>query len=174
VSEQTPDPRSVDFPAIARVSNTTVLTGVRFSSAYADIFAEPETLPDDWGTKSFLGFRTAYRQNDDCSLDVQVSFLAFYRGTEDLNGSEAPEFVADDPPDLILQADLELHYEVAEDSEFGEDDVAQFAQVNSPMHAWPYWREFAQSSCARLEVPVLVVGMYKLPSVFDPGAQDHD
>lgn len=33
---------------------------------------------------------------------------------------------------------------------FGDDDLDEFVVVNVPFNSWGYWREFVQSSMARL------------------------
>jgi hypothetical protein len=170
VSEQNDhQPEAIDFAAVARVSNRIALTQIRFASAQADSFAEPEEVDGNWGESAFLGYRTTFWRKDPETLEVRVSFLAFYQGGKDISLGPPPEFTQENAPDVVFECTLVLAYGVRGEDPLEDNDVEQFAQVNSPMHAWPYWREFAQSSSARLGIPNLVIGVYKLPSVYDPG-----
>lgn len=41
--------------------------------------------------------------------------------------------------------------------------IEEFGRHNLGYHVWPYWREFVQSTCARLGIPPIPVPMYRLP-----------
>lgn len=156
---------SADFAAIARVSQSTALHKTRFASFHAEA-ADP--LPDDWASTAYLGFRTSYAlpDADHRWLRVLVSFIAIYRAGEDLS-AEFPGLDPENAPTCLLDVDIELTYAVREGAELAESDVEQFASVNSTLHAWPYWREFAHSATSRLEVPLLRIGNFRVPSPYD-------
>ena len=42
--------------------------------------------------------------------------------------------------------------------------IEEFGRYNLGYHVWPYWREFVQSTCARMGIPPIPVPMYRLPS----------
>lgn len=62
----------------------------------------------------------------------------------------------DVPANLFIVAVFELEYEIRA-AEFREDAVAEFQKKHPLFHAWPYWREFVQSTCARLGIPPIPV-----------------
>ncbi|MFZ5660928.1 MAG: hypothetical protein ACOY5C_13880 [Pseudomonadota bacterium] len=39
-----------------------------------------------------------------------------------------------------------------------------FAKKNAGFHMWPYWREYAQSMCARMRLPQVMFPMYQVPA----------
>jgi hypothetical protein len=51
--------------------------------------------------------------------------------------------------------------------ELEKEAVAEFARVNVPHQIWPYWREYCQSTCARMSLPVSVMPMYVINKVKD-------
>jgi preprotein translocase subunit SecB len=67
-----------------------------------------------------------------------------------------------------VEATFELEYEVKGGEPIEPRDVEHFAFANGTFQAWPYWREYAQSATSRMGVPPLVIGVYKIPSVYDP------
>ncbi len=70
--------------------------------------------------------------------------------------NEGTETAEEAAPNLFIVAIFELEYEVKA-SEFREDAVAEFQKKHPLFHAWPYWREFVQSTCGRLGIPPIPV-----------------
>jgi len=52
-----------------------------------------------------------------------------------------------------ISAFFEAEYEIINPDEFNEDGMSQFLIQNVPIHVWPYWREYVQSTCARIGIP---------------------
>jgi hypothetical protein len=50
-------------------------------------------------------------------------------------------------------------YVIRPDAEISEEEKEEFGKVNAPYHVWPYWREYAQSTCNRMNLPVSTVPM---------------
>lgn len=157
-----------DFAAIARVSRHTGLTATRFTSIGAEI-ANRAAVPASWSTECFSGFRTDTPEvTEDGFLLVCPSFLAVYIEGQDLRGAPSPpDYDPESPPDVLIEVAMELSYTIPKDEPFDESDLAEFARVNGVLHAWPYWREVAQSSSVRLGLTPLVVGNYRVPSPYD-------
>jgi hypothetical protein len=55
---------------------------------------------------------------------------------------------------------------IDEPLEVDVEDVRAFAEYNSTFNAWPYWREFVQSMCARMGLPQVVVPVLPVPALF--------
>jgi len=63
-----------------------------------------------------------------------------------------------------VRAETELIYrrkKKARNEDFAEDAVRAFAEVNAPFNAWGFWREFVQSSLARLELPAVTLPLFR-------------
>lgn len=58
-------------------------------------------------------------------------------------------------PVFQLNATTELVYNLTEGAEFDVDALNDFAAVNAPFNAWPYWREVLHTASARLGVPLM-------------------
>lgn len=57
---------------------------------------------------------------------------------------------------------LELTYHCPGVAGFGQKALTQFGHTNGIYNAWPYWREFVQSSVARMGLPGLIVPVFRL------------
>jgi len=58
-------------------------------------------------------------------------------------------------------------YQISKTSDFDEQDMSKFHTYNVRHHVWPYWREYVQSTCARMGLPVICV-----PHQFHPQTND--
>lgn len=52
-----------------------------------------------------------------------------------------------------------VEYSIRPDVELTSEENAEFGRVNVPYHVWPYWREYCQNTCNRMNLPVSVVPM---------------
>jgi hypothetical protein len=59
-------------------------------------------------------------------------------------------------PELIVEATFRLQYKLG-DSPYNEKHLDAFSKVNGIFNAWPYWREFVQSTVSRMGLPTLVL-----------------
>lgn len=46
------------------------------------------------------------------------------------------------------------------DEELPQDAILEFGRINVPHQIWPYWREYCQSTCARMSLPVSMLPMF--------------
>ncbi|MEQ1637811.1 MAG: hypothetical protein ABL903_14095 [Methylococcales bacterium] len=46
------------------------------------------------------------------------------------------------------------------DEDLAEDAINEFGRINVPHQVWPYWREYSQSTCARMYLPISIMPMY--------------
>lgn len=51
-------------------------------------------------------------------------------------------------------------YAITCNEELIQDAIDEFGRINVPHQVWPYWREYCQSTCARMMLPVSVMPMY--------------
>lgn len=67
---------------------------------------------------------------------------------------------------LEILAEFAAHYRLrpGSDVEALKSAFTEFGNYNVGLHVWPYWREYVQSTCARMGIPPISVGMYNLSS----------
>jgi len=169
-SDVTVTPSTVDMRAVARVSTQVTLQAVRLSHVQAAVYTDVDEIPSDWGNNAFIAFdsRGAKRSTDDTQLHVWCSFIAVYVPGAQPNEDEFPELSDDSPPAVDVEATFELVYDIADFSALEQGDPQHFALVNGSFNAWPYWRELAQNATMRMGIAPLILGTYKIPSVYDP------
>jgi hypothetical protein len=79
-----------------------------------------------------------------------------------LSGTKENETTNEIPPDgtgLEIEAEFALRYRLTQQGVHDSNSVDAFAKMNGVYNAWPYWREFVQSTVARMGLPPLVVGV---------------
>ena len=66
---------------------------------------------------------------------------------------------------LEISAEFGAHYRLrpGSDVEALKPALEEFGACNVGFHVWPYWREYVQSTCARMGIPTIPVGVYRLP-----------
>jgi hypothetical protein len=167
-AEQTPTP--FDFAAVARVSTRSELTAIRLKSSYTGCTVDADDIPDDWSRSAFIGFRTRVSRDPNPESDTfltEAAFIVVYERDKPVDAA-AIDLESETPPAVFAEVIFELQYALAPTADLQEGDLEEFASANSTLHAWPYWREIAQSISARMGIQPLVVGTYKLPSAHDP------
>jgi hypothetical protein len=65
-------------------------------------------------------------------------------------------------PAFELRAKTELVYQLRKDAEVDATDLDEFARVNAPFNAWPYWRELVRSALSRLDLPVFQLPLFRV------------
>jgi hypothetical protein len=119
---------------------------------------------------AFLGFDTHSLGWSDNRHEfrAEAAFLALHvAGADAREEDEFPELEEDTELTVVIHAVFRLSYEVPESDEVSEEDLEHFSFANGTLHAWPYWRELAQSMTTRMGITPLIVGTYKIPSVHD-------
>jgi hypothetical protein len=160
-----------DFDAIARVAGHVELTDIRLHGSTIRIEIRPGDVNEEWGSDAYIGFHTELQEESASEQGFRLNGLfscVFKRSWRDEVFTDMPPISDDDPPEIEIDADFELAYSCKTDREFAIEDLNQFAYVNGTLHAWPYWRELAESAAQRMGLPRLVVGVFKVPSTHDP------
>lgn len=112
-------------------------------------------------------------QVDESSTDNTPSFvlLTFSAAVrlvdgEALAAAEAGGGQAEEVQCLEIEAEFCAQYRLdpSADLEGLRPAIEEFGRYNLGYHVWPYWREFVQSTCARMGIPPIPVPMYRLPS----------
>lgn len=63
---------------------------------------------------------------------------------------------------VSVQATFELAYLLPADMQASEEELNDFARINAIFNAWPYWREFIQSTVTRMNLPPVVLPLFRL------------
>ncbi len=58
---------------------------------------------------------------------------------------------------MEISAVFEAEYQLINPDDFNEDGMSEFLNTNVHHHVWPYWREYVQSTCARVGIPEITI-----------------
>lgn len=74
-----------------------------------------------------------------------------------------PEDEKDSDEDWVvkIEATYVVEYHVEGLERFSEAALIEFAQLNGVFNVWPYWRELVQSTLGRMNLPGLLVPIFK-------------
>lgn len=65
----------------------------------------------------------------------------------------------------LIEAEYVLDYRVAPGPEIPPDAMQVFAYRNGVFNAWPFFRELAFSLTSRMNIPPLIIPLFKLPLI---------
>jgi hypothetical protein len=104
--------------------------------------------------------------SDELKIQTNVSAVRFGKDVEGNLLFVFPTFTlhnvrrADEDPEhqLSIKASFVLFYKVDSFDGLNEEHLGAFAATNGVFNAWPYWREFVQSTCARMGLsrPIII------------------
>lgn len=68
------------------------------------------------------------------------------------------------PEELLvrIEARFALTYALSSKQDLSEENYEAFGQRNAVYNAWPYWREFVQSTTVRMGLPALTLPVYRV------------
>lgn len=99
-------------------------------------------------------------QEHDCDEVNIVSFL-FEAGVRLVDET------VDDKDNDAVQAEILAvfvsEYQLKGTSDLGDDAMSEFLNCNVRFHVWPFWREYLQSTCTRMGLPVIPLPHYFRP-----------
>jgi hypothetical protein len=64
--------------------------------------------------------------------------------------------------DLQVDASFELIYSIPADANPTPTELQAFADTNALLNCWPYWRELVHAMAARMELPPLLLPLFRL------------
>lgn len=162
---------TADFKAVARVSTQAKLAAVVLSRVEAVLESSPGDVPADWSEQTNLETDSeAEVDSQSGTLTAVCGFRACYRLDRVDDEQEEGLPLDNQRPAVRIAARFALAYELEDPGRLEAGDAEQFARVNSMLHAWPYWRELAQSMSVRMGIPALLIQTFKIPSPYDPDA----
>jgi hypothetical protein len=164
----------IDFRAVAKVAQRVRLRDVRLAWSQVGRYIDFDLVEDDWTLQAFVYYNSQAELGEGSEevtspLRVQSSFvLHYFRGVDSRTVDDPPQASEEEPPSLAIEAIFDLEYVLREPEEIDATAINNFAIANATHNAWPYWREFAQSSSTRLGLSAYVAPPFKLPSADDP------
>lgn len=63
---------------------------------------------------------------------------------------------------VSIMATFELTYLVPKETKVTQEQLNDFARLNGMYNVWPYWREFVQSMVTRMNLPPLVLPLFRV------------
>jgi preprotein translocase subunit SecB len=63
---------------------------------------------------------------------------------------------------VSIMATYELIYIIPKELKVTQDELNDFARLNAMFNVWPYWREFVQSTITRMNLPPLVLPLFRV------------
>jgi Na+/H+ antiporter NhaA len=72
---------------------------------------------------------------------------------------EAPKKV----PFVLIRLEYELEYMIPSDLKVTKAELTAFAEVNGVYNAWPYFREAVQTLTQRMDLPPVILPVYRVP-----------
>jgi hypothetical protein len=98
---------------------------------------------------------TPHAKVPDLPRDGAFYVLASFELQVVANGQETPI--------VTMEATFELKYSLPADFEsVTQEELAAFAEVNAIFNAWPYWREYIQSTFVRMNLPPVALPVFRL------------
>lgn len=82
-------------------------------------------------------------------------------------GTQLVSEQAKEEPLVSIETSFELQYRLPEGFRVGPDTLTTFAETNGIYNAWPYWREFVQSTFARMGLPPVVLPLLRAREVME-------
>ena len=141
------------FEAAGAVVRSVQLEDVRFHAVSARALEASRAMPEDVAFVASTRFLRPTVKSTGDGFSTQTT-LAFQVGGQTPGGEPLN-------PYAVIQATLEARYSLKSGTQiFGEEDLKDFALCYCPFHVWGYWREFVQSSLARLDLPQFTIPLF--------------
>jgi hypothetical protein len=148
-----PKPRT-PFDAAAKVVRCIHLATVKFGAFSAQALETSDAIPEDVVFAASTKFLRPTVMPTDGGFSTTTT-LVFQVGGR-MPGAESPP-----SPYALIRATLEARYDLKPNSPtFSEDDLNDYALCYCPFHVWGYWREYVQSSLARLDLPQFTLPLF--------------
>lgn len=116
----------------------------------------PEQLPE-----SALSIKFTFRSKQNPAGAERIRLEVSFRMTGTEESGEEEELKRPETP-ISVECTYEVEYEVREGFEATAEHVKAFKDGNAIFNAWPYFREYLQSSMQRMGLPPLVAPFLRL------------
>lgn len=137
---------------LSRIIASVQIDDVRLREGRCRSFLGAASLPNEFLATSSHEAAVAEECSEDAAFHISVRFLLKIRPAR-----EGDDVLAE------VGAVFDLAYHVPKDEVFSSEEVEGFGQLNAVFNAWPYWREYVQTSLSRMAMPGLTVPLYRMP-----------
>ena len=107
------------------------------------------------------GARVLYRADNQFIVGAMLQAQVSTKGSE--FSEEAP---------VSMTITFALQYQVENATRFSDDILAEFARVNGTFNAWPYWREYVDTTAARMNLPPIVLPTFRIGTPIRPSVEN--
>lgn len=118
-------------------------------------------------TGTLIGVQANDASTDDAHRFILLAFSTAVRlvDGEALTAVQAGGDLVEEAQFLEIEADFCAQYRLKQSADVEElrPAIEEFGRYNLGYHVWPYWREFVQSTCARMGIPPIPVPTFRLP-----------
>ncbi|HDM8216520.1 TPA: hypothetical protein P0E31_001213 [Vibrio campbellii] len=137
------------------------------TTTYEDF--DPDFLPEDFGLngQTFQGVKKiqVFEEDDQPDEIIRFHFTSGIRfvSTSDREAYDAGEIEESDiTPYIEMKATFVVDYKSQDN--LTQEELKAFSKQHVAFHAWPYWREFIQSTCARLGISPIALPALRIKS----------
>lgn len=117
----------------------------------------PQTDPNDKSFELKIGIPKFGVSKEEADGTLFVFLVFELTGTQAGSSGEAEN-------SLSMSATFVLHYTMSSFEHLTDSHLRAFAQVNGVFNAWPFWREYVQSTSSRLGLPAITVPVHRVPT----------
>ena len=151
-------PKMVD---LARIVSAVQIDSVRLRDGSCRSLADPSSVAAELAAKVEHDVFVTRGLGDDATFKISVRFLLQIRTTTDEEKFQAE-----------ISAAFDLSYRLSTEDTFSAEEIEGFGQLNAVFNAWPYWREFVQTSLSRMALPSLTLPLYRMPQGQTPSEEN--
>lgn len=128
------------------------LDAIHFGAFSAQGFETGETISGDGPASVATRFVRPTVTINEAGFSAQTTLLLQVGATLDNDVAK---------PYAVIRATIEAMYRWKPDApEFTEEELRHYSLCYCPFHVWGYWREFVQSSLARLDLPPFTLPLF--------------
>jgi hypothetical protein len=75
---------------------------------------------------------------------------------------DASDTAGEPDPPVSVDVTIALTYSLSDAHSVAHEVLEEFARVNGAFNAWPYWREYVQATLSRMNLPPLVLPVFRV------------
>jgi len=134
-----------------------VLTPVGVYLRSSKVYTHPEFHPQQNNNELQVQYKSKHLSEYKLlrAEDENPSFIAFQYEA----GVRLVDEKVDEKDGAYVQAEIltvfTSEYQLKDADAFDEDAMSEFLNCNVRFHVWPFWREYLQSTCTRMGLPVI-------------------
>jgi hypothetical protein len=96
-------------------------------------------------------------------------FIVGAQLTARVDPGDAAAATADAPIQMMVV--FALAYRLSDAPKYSDAVLEEFAQTNAVFNAWPYWREYIQTTSARMNLPPMTLPVFRVSPTLNQDAK---